>query len=417
MNELMQLVDDHTDYFKSRIDNMAPVERKVYLALAEIWDPAQAKTVAKQARLNVNKTSSLLNRLVNRGMAMVAEKKGRIKWYQISERLYNIYYLMRRRGAPSRRVHGIVNFMVSFYEPEELVLATRDIAQEAGHLEPSECESHYLTYSEILNNIEKQSIKNEILHKTPKEFFQSDFTPQNIIKLALESGIVQGKNEQVKPLKSMHSIIKQIDDIWALSNDPKKLLVVEKALREMIDSEPGIPHARAQLGQLLHEKIERYEEAEAAYRKAIEIEPNFGLFWEKLFGLMKGGHSKKLKSSKDCYKLAKKIIDRTPDDAGTLNAISWSLFKHVPELRLPEIELWARKAVTLAPGDNNVRHTFASILASNRNLSEAIANVKIILSDKVYVQRRTEEVTDVIITIAALGKCIEALNLVQSYAR
>ena len=43
LHELMQLVDDHTEYFKSHIEALPSQERRVYLALAEIWKPANCK--------------------------------------------------------------------------------------------------------------------------------------------------------------------------------------------------------------------------------------------------------------------------------------------------------------------------------------------------------------------------------------
>ena len=36
MGDLVHLVDEHTEYFKSHLDALPAVERKVYLALAEI---------------------------------------------------------------------------------------------------------------------------------------------------------------------------------------------------------------------------------------------------------------------------------------------------------------------------------------------------------------------------------------------
>ncbi len=137
MNDLVQLVDEHTEYFKSHLDRLAPIERKAYLALAEIWDPASARDVAQRARLNVNKTSSLLQRLVTRGAVSEIRGGGRKKQYQVAERMYNIYYLMRRRGSPSGRVRAFVRFVVAFYEPEDLIQRAHMIVEEARALEPS----------------------------------------------------------------------------------------------------------------------------------------------------------------------------------------------------------------------------------------------------------------------------------------
>jgi len=98
MDHLVQLIDDHTEYFKSHLDGLAARERKVFVGLLDHWDPVGAAELAGLTRLGVNEVSSLLGRLVDRGAVEVVERKPRRKLYQAAERLYNIYYLMRRRG-------------------------------------------------------------------------------------------------------------------------------------------------------------------------------------------------------------------------------------------------------------------------------------------------------------------------------
>ena len=61
-------------YFKSHIEALPPQERRVYLALARLWKPATAKEVASQARVNVNKCSAQLKRLVDRGAVSMEDR-------------------------------------------------------------------------------------------------------------------------------------------------------------------------------------------------------------------------------------------------------------------------------------------------------------------------------------------------------
>ena len=130
MADLMHLVDEHTEYFKGQLDGLPPVERKVYLSLAELWSAGTARQVAERSRLDVHRASAMLGRLVLRGAASVAFVQGRTKYYQLTERLYNVYYLLRRRGAPSKRVSAVVQFMVGYYgEPEPSESITKDSEQ------------------------------------------------------------------------------------------------------------------------------------------------------------------------------------------------------------------------------------------------------------------------------------------------
>ena len=48
----------------------------------------------------------------------------------------------------------------------------------------------------------------------------------------------------------------------------------EAAYRKAIELNPSYADAYSNLGVLLHENLKRYDEAEAAYRKAIELNPS-----------------------------------------------------------------------------------------------------------------------------------------------
>src|ERR1041384_5338458 len=98
-------------YFKSLLDGLAPKERKVFSALLDAWDPVSARSLAEATRLSPSETSALLGRLVSRGAVVGDELSPRRKTYQAAERLFNIYYLMRRRGHPPNRVRAVVDLM------------------------------------------------------------------------------------------------------------------------------------------------------------------------------------------------------------------------------------------------------------------------------------------------------------------
>ena len=120
MDDLLDLVDDHTEYFKSHLESLPAQERRVYLALARLWKPATTKEVSEQARLGTNLCSALLRRLEKRGAVAVEGGTKRRKQYYLTERLYNIYYLLRRGGGSSRVVEALIDFMVCLYSPAEL---------------------------------------------------------------------------------------------------------------------------------------------------------------------------------------------------------------------------------------------------------------------------------------------------------
>ena len=120
MENLLDLVDEHTEYFKSHLEALPPQERRVYLALARLWKPSTAREVADLSRLDTNACSAQLRRLVQRGVVAIEGGTPRRRQYYLTERLYNIYYLLRRGGGTDRLVTALIEFMVCLYSPSEL---------------------------------------------------------------------------------------------------------------------------------------------------------------------------------------------------------------------------------------------------------------------------------------------------------
>ena len=132
MAELLDLVDDHTEYFKSHIESLPAQERRVYLALADLWKPATTKEISARTRLETSKCSAQLTRLIERGVVQVMGGTARRKQYYLTERLYNIYYLLRRSRGQDSLIQALIQFMESYYSGTELKDIGAHIAREAG---------------------------------------------------------------------------------------------------------------------------------------------------------------------------------------------------------------------------------------------------------------------------------------------
>jgi DNA polymerase III delta prime subunit len=154
MTNLTQLIDNHTDYFKSSLENLPATERKVFVELLEAWEPANTSIIANAVRMNASKTSAILNRLFKRGAIEIVEYSGKKIYYQVSERLFNIYYLMRKRGDVNGRVRVIVEFMSMLYpnldEPVQRILT------EALDLPITQQKDYYYVVHLLLNKIPKE---------------------------------------------------------------------------------------------------------------------------------------------------------------------------------------------------------------------------------------------------------------------
>ncbi|HET7487230.1 MAG TPA: tetratricopeptide repeat protein [Acidimicrobiales bacterium] len=113
------LIDGYTPYFKAMAEALPPAERKVFATLADRWVPATAAEVAAHARLTASQVSAQLARLVRRGVVDVVDDYGGKRRYELADRLYNLYHLLRRPDGRVR-VEALVDLLTHLDGPEQL---------------------------------------------------------------------------------------------------------------------------------------------------------------------------------------------------------------------------------------------------------------------------------------------------------
>jgi DNA polymerase III delta prime subunit len=170
MVNLTKLIDSHTDYFKSLLEGLPATERRVFVELLEFWQPANTNQIAAATRMEVSKTSALLNRLLSRGAIELVEQLTKKKYYQASERLLNIYYLMRKRGDGSNRVNTAIYFMNVLYP--DLKEQAKCIAWEAKDLSDELRKDHLIALITILNKASDNTSREEISQIIPDDINQ-----------------------------------------------------------------------------------------------------------------------------------------------------------------------------------------------------------------------------------------------------
>ena len=133
MEELVTLIDEHTEYFRSNMEVLPKTERRVYIAVIDLWQPSTTGEIAERARMDVRAVSTMLGRLADRG-AVIWKGSGKKRQYVAAERLYSIYYKLRRERDEAAVVQNLIHFMVAFYSEDELAeMSGEFIAEEALH--------------------------------------------------------------------------------------------------------------------------------------------------------------------------------------------------------------------------------------------------------------------------------------------
>ena len=132
MEELVSLVDEHTEYFRSHLEALPRNERRVFVSLVDLWQASSTGEIAARARLDVRVVSTMLGRLIERGAVMVvAEGDGGRRLYAASERLYSIYYKLRRERDEATVVEALIHFMVAFYDIGEMLEISEHLLRDA----------------------------------------------------------------------------------------------------------------------------------------------------------------------------------------------------------------------------------------------------------------------------------------------
>ena len=120
-SDLEGLLDRVTPLYKARFEELPDLGQRLVDGLALHWDPAGARQLAERLGWEVNLVSAQLKRLQDQGLVeKVAPFKGKRALFQLAERFFNIWYLMRASRRVRRKLTWLVRFLRIFYTPTEL---------------------------------------------------------------------------------------------------------------------------------------------------------------------------------------------------------------------------------------------------------------------------------------------------------
>jgi tetratricopeptide (TPR) repeat protein/predicted ArsR family transcriptional regulator len=126
--DLEKLLDRMTPLYKARTEEAAPQARAVLDAVALHWYPITANEAARESGLDVTVINAQLTRLENDGYIEKVPVSGTGRsGYQIVERFFNIWYLMRHGNRRLReRIRFLTAMLQGFYSPGDRENLARD---------------------------------------------------------------------------------------------------------------------------------------------------------------------------------------------------------------------------------------------------------------------------------------------------
>jgi len=150
-SDLRRLLDTMTPLYKARMEALSDQARKLLAHLMEHWAPISARDLGLVSGIATNTVSGQLGRLEAEGLVEKAALAGtRRAGYQASERLFNVWYLMRYASRRLRqRLTWLVEFMRLWYSGDELTALARQRASQHG--QGRLCRGEQLEFSRALS--------------------------------------------------------------------------------------------------------------------------------------------------------------------------------------------------------------------------------------------------------------------------
>lgn len=352
LDDLSLLVDEHTDYFKSNFESLPTTERKVFACLATLWEDSSAADVARAARMTSSQVSAQLKRLTARGAVKTVNTGTRKQKYQLSERLYNIYYLMRR-GHESGRVRAVVNFMVQFYGKDNLHEAVKDIAKDACRLSGEQRNRCYDALKILRDHPDMKEKYESLRTLLPMDFWNLADIPEEFLEERIQ-------------------IVRQHALDIAFAFEQEGFAALESGLQKFLDVNPDTAMVWAHFGCTLAFGLNKPEAGLACLCKAVELEPNNAIYISSLACALALKHN-----------------------------------------ALTEAENLALKALSLND-DPAIHGTLSLVLGFQRLLPEALHYCELLLQHPETVQQNTQTPTTALCMAAAQGHGRAALNILEA---
>ena len=384
VDDLEILADEATPLFKAKFEGLPRQQQIIIDAIALNWDAISLNKLSEATRFAGNQLSPQLKRLADEGWIettpadkksrkALSETEGVIKGnaYFISERFFNIWYLLRY-DILKEGTYCLSKFLECFYGKEELESMTDNLLKQEISSTGQMRLFMAMSKSEILEpqkrkqlekNITKIFLENEGLRK---EFGVSE---KPAFDEFLEWDIDEFLEWDIKEIIELTAKVKTGDlRFWRhlgtfFSTDDQ----YEKAIicfDRSIEINPGDKNAWWWKGCALI-GLHRFEEAIACFDKAIELDPKDSLSWH-----IKGYALRNLQRFEEAIACYDKAIELDPESSSSWHNKGYAL----NELqRFDEAITCCEKAIELDPKSATSWNNKGYALKELQRFEEAIA--------------------------------------------
>jgi tetratricopeptide (TPR) repeat protein len=285
--DLERLLDEFTPYFKAVVDALPVQQQRIFDAVALAWDPVEVAAVSRVTRLPGNQISAQLRALGKAGLISEAASHPKRKSYLLADRFSNIHYLMRHGRAARNRFDWFVALVRLVFPDTQAETLARLARQSAECGVEGQRDAKDLLHS-ALARTESAESRRQLLHAA----FRESWDTGTLASLSDWLDLTEAKEH-----------MPEVEVVAFFGKMPR-------SLRRELGYKPAEASWWYDLADALEQK-EAWSLAEAAYRKAIELDPNFAPAYAFLACLL----DLELSRTTEAEELIRKAIEINPKDA------------------------------------------------------------------------------------------------------
>ena len=276
--DLDTVLDRVTPLYKSRMDDLTPLQREVVNTLALQWEAMSVEEIVHKARLSIDEVAAILHELENVFIIEQIDSDGSQPLYRLKERFFNIWYLMRlSSGQTQSRVVWLVHFLESWYSAAELQQHAKKHTQALVHGQYQTKAAYSLTEAlvqaaQLDRETEHQMIlaARKLLEESDAEL-AAELSPSDkeLFSTGEKSYQQEAYEEALKTFTQLKHKNKHVH--FRLGYAFSQVGDYEQAVNAFsLAAEQGHLDALISLGQLYHRQYQDMAKAEEYYRMAAE---------------------------------------------------------------------------------------------------------------------------------------------------
>ncbi|WP_259016624.1 tetratricopeptide repeat protein [Emticicia fluvialis] len=261
-SDLDAILDVVTPLYKARFEELSDQLQIVLDAIALHWDPMTIEQLRNVTQLENAQLSGQLKRLVDVGWIQKLDAFGsKGSAYEISERFFNVWYLMRRSSRRQKReLYCLSKFLETFYGDDIERIARQRLASIS--LTPNHI-SYDLALADTVKDKElSEKLKNKS-YQALFEFIKSDGSVLKFFSIP---------EDKVKD-QILHLVDFYFDKIKA-----KEYVECSHIVQQLLILAPNNANINFIAG-IVEEALENFKEAELFYLRAIELNGQYGAYW------------------------------------------------------------------------------------------------------------------------------------------